>query len=297
MTAPMERSSGTSHLADLCLPSTTGPDRANHKSEPAVRHYAAYRVTAEIRRLREAVASGARAQDRLHEPDHLAGVRRRRSDLGVRLRYHCPPTLRPHCVRPKSMVEPRIEPEIMSGLSGAPQPDMDEHALLSCIEWVAHGFEIAQSVFPERRFAAADTIAAFGLDGRCSLGRDTHSLAETCEWFDALSTFRITLMRNGADVEHGSGANVLDGPLSALRHLVGLVMDEPNSPKLSAGQMLDRYADPCNAHRAERAMEHEALRHSASRNRSDAAVEIEQSHRPIGVSAAKRPPPSTRAFT
>ena len=45
-------------------------------------------------------------------------------------------------------------------------------------------------------------------------------------------------MRNGADVEHGSGANVLDGPLSALRHLVGLVMDDPSSPKLSAGEIV-----------------------------------------------------------
>ncbi len=35
-----------------------------------------------------------------------------------------------------------------------------------------------------------------------------------------------------------SGANVLDGPLSALRHLVGLVMDDPSSPKLSAGEIV-----------------------------------------------------------
>src|SRR5215208_1487762 len=68
--------------------------------------------------------------------------------------------------------------------------------------------------------------------------RHTVALAETGEWFDALSTFRISLLRNGADVEHGTGANVLDGPLSALRHLVGLVMDDPSSPKLSAGEIV-----------------------------------------------------------
>jgi len=35
-----------------------------------------------------------------------------------------------------------------------------------------------------------------------------------------------------------SGANVLEGPLSALRHLVGLVMDDPSSPKLRAGEIV-----------------------------------------------------------
>jgi 2-oxo-3-hexenedioate decarboxylase len=35
--------------------------------------------------------------------------------------------------------EPRIEPEIVFGLSRAPTPGMDDRALLACIEWVAHG--------------------------------------------------------------------------------------------------------------------------------------------------------------
>ena len=45
------------------------------------------------------------------------------------------------------LAEPRIEPEIVFGLAGAPDPEMDEAALLSCVEWVAHGFEIVQSIF------------------------------------------------------------------------------------------------------------------------------------------------------
>jgi 2-oxo-3-hexenedioate decarboxylase len=138
-----------------------------------------------------------------------------------------------------SVVEPRIEPEIVFGLSRAPQPDMDERALLSCIEWVAHGFEIVQSVFPSWRFAAADTVAAFGLHGALLIGpRHTITPAESGEWFDALSTFHITLQRNGADMEQGSGANVLDGPLSALRHLVDLLEHDPSNPNLSAGEIV-----------------------------------------------------------
>ena len=42
--------------------------------------------------------------------------------------------------------EPKIEPEIMFSFGAAPSPDMDDAALLSCIAWVAHGFEIVQSI-------------------------------------------------------------------------------------------------------------------------------------------------------
>ncbi|MGH9694257.1 MAG: hydratase, partial [Bryobacteraceae bacterium] len=38
--------------------------------------------------------------------------------------------------------EPRIEPEIVFGLSAAPSAEMDETDLISCIEWVGLGFEI-----------------------------------------------------------------------------------------------------------------------------------------------------------
>jgi 2-oxo-3-hexenedioate decarboxylase len=44
--------------------------------------------------------------------------------------------------------EPKIEPEIMLGLAKAPSPDMDDTALLSCVAWAAHGFEVVRSIFP-----------------------------------------------------------------------------------------------------------------------------------------------------
>jgi len=55
--------------------------------------------------------------------------------------------------------EPKIEPEIIVGLSAAPSPDMDDAALLGCIGWLAHGFEIVQSVFPNWKFTAPDSVA------------------------------------------------------------------------------------------------------------------------------------------
>jgi 2-oxo-3-hexenedioate decarboxylase len=43
--------------------------------------------------------------------------------------------------------EPRIEPEVLLHLSREPDPGMDEVALLGCVDRVAHGFEIVQSIF------------------------------------------------------------------------------------------------------------------------------------------------------
>ena len=55
--------------------------------------------------------------------------------------------------------EPRIEPEIMFGLKAAPLPDMNEAALLDCIEWVSLGYEIVQSIFPGWKFTAAVALS------------------------------------------------------------------------------------------------------------------------------------------
>jgi hypothetical protein len=72
-----------------------------------------------------------------------------------------------------SVVEPRIEPEIVFGLSRAPQPDMDERALLSCIEWVAHGFEIVSPCFRVGDLRQRTPLPPSDCTGRCSLGLDT----------------------------------------------------------------------------------------------------------------------------
>jgi 2-oxo-3-hexenedioate decarboxylase len=42
---------------------------------------------------------------------------------------------------------------------------MDETVLLACIDWVGHGFEIVQSIFPGWKFSVPDAVAAFGLHG------------------------------------------------------------------------------------------------------------------------------------
>jgi 2-keto-4-pentenoate hydratase len=134
--------------------------------------------------------------------------------------------------------EPRIEPEIVFGLGRAPAADMDETALLSCIEWVAHGFEIVQSIFPQWRFSAADTVAANALHGALLIGTRHAIESRAADWRKALATFEIDLLCDGRVIDHGHAANVLDGPLSALRHLVGLLAHDGVNPPLAAGEIV-----------------------------------------------------------
>ena len=121
-------------------------------------------------------------------------------------------------------LEPRIEPEICFGLSRTPEPEMDDAALLSCIDWVAHGFEIVQSLFPGWRFSAPDTVASFGLHGALLLGPRYPA--------SVLGEFEITLESSSGIVEHGTTRNVLGSPLNALRHILAI------EPPLAAGEMV-----------------------------------------------------------
>lgn len=136
------------------------------------------------------------------------------------------------------LAEPRIEPEIIFKLALAPAPGMDETALMACLDWVGHGFEIVQSIFPGWKFSAPDAVAAFGLHGALLIG-PRHSIAAYAEdWSRTLSTFEIDLKRDGTVVDHGRATNVLDGPVSALRHLVDILVRDQVNPLLAAGEIV-----------------------------------------------------------
>jgi 2-oxo-3-hexenedioate decarboxylase len=130
--------------------------------------------------------------------------------------------------------EPRIEPEIVFRLAAAPSPDMDEVALFGCIDWVAQ-----QSVFPGWKFAPADTVIVNGLHGALLLApRHPAGFGSATDWVSNLAGFEIELLRDGAVVDRGHAANVLDGPLSALRHLVGLLARDPVNLPLATGDIV-----------------------------------------------------------
>jgi len=124
--------------------------------------------------------------------------------------------------------EPRIEPEIAFRMAGAPQAGMTEADLLGCIDAVAHGFEIVQSPYKAWRFQPVDTIAAGSLHGNFVHGPWTAiGAADRAEWLGKLSAFSLTLRRNGEIVDRGDAGNVLDGPLSALRHFIDGLAQQP----------------------------------------------------------------------
>lgn len=135
------------------------------------------------------------------------------------------------------LAEPRIEPEIVLRLARRPEPGMDENALMDCIDAVGHGFEIVQSIYPGWKFRAADTVAACALHGRYIHG-SLVPVHENARWLDRLSNFRVTLLRDGEEMDEGEAGDVLGGPLSALRNMVDGMATWPLSRGLEAGDLV-----------------------------------------------------------
>ena len=140
--------------------------------------------------------------------------------------------------RVSDFAEPRIEPEIMFGLGKAPSPNMDEPALLDCIDWIALGFEIVQSIYPGWKFAASDTIAANALHGALLVGNRRAIAPRKGAWPHELASFGVELYCDGRLSQTGGGALVLDSPLLALRRLVELLATDPQNPPLRAGEII-----------------------------------------------------------
>jgi 2-oxo-3-hexenedioate decarboxylase len=135
--------------------------------------------------------------------------------------------------------EPRIEPEIVLGLDRDTEPGMTLAELESCVAWVAHGFEIVQSVFPGWRFAAADCIADGGLHGSLHVGpRRLLAMDERRGLAEALASFKLVLARDGEQVDAGIGANALDGPVHALKHLVRVLAGDTANPPVRVGECI-----------------------------------------------------------
>ncbi len=136
-----------------------------------------------------------------------------------------------------NFAQPRVEPEIVLHFKTPPRVTRDETELLSNVDWIAHGFEIVQSHFPDWKFKAADTIAAFGVHGALLVGpkRPVHEFADPVA---KLRTFSIVLARDGVAQGHGGGANVLDSPLLAAAHVISMLKDQPQFEPIGAGEIV-----------------------------------------------------------
>jgi 2-oxo-3-hexenedioate decarboxylase len=135
------------------------------------------------------------------------------------------------------LAEPRIEPEIVLHFKAAPPVTRNEAAILDCIDWIAHGFEIVQSPFPGWKFKAADTIAVNGMHGMLVVG-DPVPVASIPDCAKRLREFGIVLRKGSAVAAEGGGANVLDSPLLALAYLVDLLARQSQFPPVAAGEVV-----------------------------------------------------------
>ena len=103
------------------------------------------------------------------------------------------------------------------------------------LDWIAPGFEIVDSIYPNWKFSLTDAIASGGLHGSLVVGKKFKVSDDTEK---DLIDVKVSLYRNGRLEEEGTGANVLDGPISAVRFLNrGLTMIKNQDP-LSAGNII-----------------------------------------------------------
>ena len=146
---------------------------------------------------------------------------------------------------PPAACQPRIEPECVLSLRAAPPHRADGSLTLDdifdCLDWVAPGFEIVHTHLPDWKFAAADTVADGGLHARLLVGQrvGARSLASSAEDLERLlAAAQVKLLNGDAVVDHGCGANVLDGPLHALLNFVQTLRACPGAPDVQPGDVI-----------------------------------------------------------
>jgi 2-oxo-3-hexenedioate decarboxylase len=139
----------------------------------------------------------------------------------------------------RPFVLPRIEPEVVFCLNGPVPLTDDPLAVLACVDWLAPGFEIVQSHFPDWKFKAPDCTALCALHGALVIGTPVAVTSQNrATLAEMLPTFALTLSRGGTVVDRGVGANVLKSPALALAHLARVLADLPKFRPLAEGEMV-----------------------------------------------------------
>lgn len=134
------------------------------------------------------------------------------------------------------LAEPRIEPEIVLHFAETPPAGSDAATILACVDWVAHGYEIVRSIYPDWKFQAADAVAASGMHAALLLGEPQPVDRLGDDLLGALERFTLILSCDGQLRDSGTGANVLGNPVSAIVHLMSVL--EEHAMPLQAGEMV-----------------------------------------------------------
>ena len=181
------------------------------------------RRRATARAAHRARRAAGRLEDRLHQPQPVATVRRRSADVGAGVEHdaaHAGRQRRPLVVR-RACASRASNPKSPSSSTVAPRAGMSLDELRGCLAWVAHAFEIVHTHYEGWRFTPADTAADFALHGRL-LRRPARAGASVGRGAGGRSVGaarRVAVRRRGSRTA-ALGSVVLDGPLQALKTLI-----------------------------------------------------------------------------
>ena len=136
------------------------------------------------------------------------------------------------------LVDPKIEPEIVLHFHSAPPLGGDLAAILACVDWVAHGFEIVQCHYPDWKFQAADTVADWGLHASLLIGPPQTLDQLGPDLLATLASFSIALSCDGQVREVGEGRNVFGSPLAAVAYLSEVLAKQTQARPLQANELV-----------------------------------------------------------
>jgi 2-oxo-3-hexenedioate decarboxylase len=97
---------------------------------------------------------------------------------------------------------------------------------------------MVDAIYPNWSFAATDAVAGFGVHAALLMGAKRSIADDRTQWIERLKSFTITLTCSDGVTRTGSGANVLDSPLTALKFLVDEIARYPQSRPLQAGEIV-----------------------------------------------------------
>ncbi len=136
------------------------------------------------------------------------------------------------------LCELKVEPEIVVHFQSAPPASGEWADILACIDWIALGYEMVQSHFPDWTFKAVDTIIDSGLHVELLVGQPLDITGAGPELLTILEQFEVRLYLNDEQCDQGSGANVLGSPLKAVAHLISVIAANPTMAPIQAGELI-----------------------------------------------------------
>ncbi len=154
--------------------------------------------------------------------------------------------------------QPRIEPHIVFKLARTPAPQATLEDIADCLEWMAHGLEVAVSPFKDWQFDAVDAVAAFGLHRQLIVGEPRMLSRQGRHHLPAVLaagslSLSKTLTEGSQLCAAGFGQDLGGSPLHALLWLHQQLQQQTGFTPLQAGEIVatGSWTDPQPVKRGE----------------------------------------------